>query len=60
MTVTRFLNGKEMSVEELYRHNLTNPTIEALCVSVINQVQKKRNSSCDVRITKYVELAKEA
>ena len=34
MTITRYLNGKEISKEELYKLELTNPTLELLCAAV--------------------------
>lgn len=47
MTVSRTLNGKPITEEELSKIVLTNPTIESICAGVIARLQKANRDNFD-------------
>ncbi len=45
MTITRYVNGKEISDEEFYKLKISNPIIKQICTSVIQRVRKEEKIS---------------
>ena len=43
--VTRYLNGKEISAEELYQHKVSNPVLDRICKSVVGRLQTQLRST---------------
>ena len=45
VTITRYVNGKEISDEEFYKLKISNPIIKQICTSVIQRVRKEEKIS---------------